>query len=303
MVYRCLTVSLSTDGDDHECQLCHILFTGKLFLLKHLKYRHHQFVDLTLYQSRNSPVNRSLCKVTARHPNSSSRASKMTQRPSKSSKLLARHVQHDESVPSNTFSDMQSNQGNMFGKQLNMPSKVVSSDHDKNGRRHDDSKSYRSLGYDQTQGQCDICGKRFSCKGSLKIHERIHTGKNLFECDKCGKRFTAKSNLEKHKMTHTGIKPYQCTQCSKSFNQSSNLNTHERIHVSEKLFKCAECGKGFALKEFTQESNLSSVDSVRRRLHVVVFSGSMRESIQVNDPTNANNAIRHLGVIIVLGSI
>ena len=50
----------------------------------------------------------------------------------------------------------------------------------------------------RTQHECDVCEKRFTRSGSLKVHMRIHTNERPYECDVCEKRFRYSSNLKAH---------------------------------------------------------------------------------------------------------
>ncbi|XP_062844747.1 zinc finger protein 420-like, partial [Trichomycterus rosablanca] len=103
-----------------------------------------------------------------------------------------------------------------------------------------------SLSPTQEEGNvCSQCGKSFSTRRNLKIHQRIHTGKKPYQCSQCGKSFRFRRNLEVHQRIHTGEKPYQCSQCGKHFNQESHLKEHQRIHTGEKPYQCSQCGKSF----------------------------------------------------------
>uniref|UniRef100_A0A8C2MEC9 Zinc finger protein 112 n=1 Tax=Cricetulus griseus TaxID=10029 RepID=A0A8C2MEC9_CRIGR len=94
--------------------------------------------------------------------------------------------------------------------------------------------------------KCEECGKVFSQSAYLHAHQRVHTGEKPYKCEECGKCFSRSFYLQGHQRVHTGEKPYKCEECGKEFSRSSHLQGHQRVHTGEKPYKCEECGKGFS---------------------------------------------------------
>ncbi|KAM4034514.1 uncharacterized protein ACNLHF_021152 [Anomaloglossus baeobatrachus] len=96
---------------------------------------------------------------------------------------------------------------------------------------------------------CKHCGRNFVYKANLIEHERLHAGEKPFSCSDCGKCFKQKSHYFKHRRSHTVVKkPFSCSVCGKRFKDRWTLDRHERIHTGEKPFSCSECGKSFTQK-------------------------------------------------------
>ncbi|XP_008302368.1 zinc finger protein 37-like, partial [Stegastes partitus] len=55
---------------------------------------------------------------------------------------------------------------------------------------------------------CEVCGKAFKNRHSLKKHYSSHTDEKLFACKACEKSFRDRAHLKVHMRTHTGEKPY-----------------------------------------------------------------------------------------------
>ncbi|TNN09997.1 Zinc finger protein, partial [Schistosoma japonicum] len=75
---------------------------------------------------------------------------------------------------------------------------------------------------------CRYCGKSYSVKSSIRLHEATHT--LPFYCEDCGKRFSRPWLRDIHRRTHTGEKPYECTVCGRRFADRSNMRAHQRVH-------------------------------------------------------------------------
>uniref|UniRef100_A0A8C4QMW0 C2H2-type domain-containing protein n=1 Tax=Eptatretus burgeri TaxID=7764 RepID=A0A8C4QMW0_EPTBU len=96
--------------------------------------------------------------------------------------------------------------------------------------------------------KCSVCGKSFTAKNSVTIHMRTHTGERLFKCSVCGRTFTVARHVKSHMKTHTGERPHKCLVCGKNFSQKSSVKIHMRTHTGERPFKCSVCGRGFSVR-------------------------------------------------------
>ncbi|XP_067635456.1 zinc finger protein 227-like [Eurosta solidaginis] len=105
----------------------------------------------------------------------------------------------------------------------------------------------KQLKHQGNELECDICGKCFSQKSSLRHHKRLHSGEKPYKCDICEKRFAHVTNITVHMRTHTGEKPYKCKYCETGFGRIDVLHTHLRLHLGVNVHRCKFCPLAFPL--------------------------------------------------------
>jgi len=101
------------------------------------------------------------------------------------------------------------------------------------------------VGYKGKRWGCPQCPKRYSYKGQLRTHLRVHAGAKPFACGSCTMRFSIKSSLIRHELTHVPKGYFSCDQCDKSYSRITHLATHKLTHGVRKRFKCNVCSIAF----------------------------------------------------------
>lgn len=120
----------------------------------------------------------------------------------------------------------------------------------------------------QVESMCNICGKVFYSKSSLKVHNQAyHEIRELrYKCEVCDKlyatagernRHTKLTHKEKSTCPHCGVKvkklrihildahtkdedkKYQCPDCGKGFNEKKKMEKHQmNVHLKLKPYSC-----------------------------------------------------------------
>ncbi|XP_068280711.1 zinc finger protein 316-like [Nyctibius grandis] len=92
---------------------------------------------------------------------------------------------------------------------------------------------------------CGRCGRSFSWRESLVIHQRAHAPELAHKCPDCGRGFSRRGNLRAHRRVHTGERPFACPHCDRAFCTQANLATHAKLHRRCRAFACSLCRRGF----------------------------------------------------------
>lgn len=96
---------------------------------------------------------------------------------------------------------------------------------------------------------CDVCGKEFNSKNSLRNHMASHSQHKKKKCPTCGQNFSALYQLKIHMMVkHQGIKPFLCDTCGQGFTSKASHDDHKNCHTGLTPYTCKHCNNAFSRK-------------------------------------------------------
>lgn len=103
----------------------------------------------------------------------------------------------------------------------------------------------------KTKGYLICCGEKFSKKGMLVDHVRLHNDPNTFQCEVCQKNFKNRNYLSLHKNSHEpGTLKCHYANCKKLFSTNYKVLMHIRsVHGNQddiekgRTWECPDCNK------------------------------------------------------------
>jgi len=198
--------------------------------------------------------------------------------------------------------NLYNHQVNKHFDQLNLtehPFKCVKCDKVYSKRQY--LKDHQKVHEDDThpvQYECQICGRNYTSKSTLRAHiAHVHKRNKTYKCKVCDKTFGNRNTLSAHMAKHrkeefmnpsSWMGSMECNICKRKFEHKGSLNMHMKIHEPKPVKTCAECGATFS-KQRLLSSHL-------KRIHKLCANGkSLDEQVTSNNHSIATGGteIKH----------
>lgn len=85
---------------------------------------------------------------------------------------------------------------------------------------------YTFLAHGDPDLECNICGKVYASKYTLRAHKKLHDRK--FPCERCTRTYSVSEDLRNHMISKHGI--FTCDECNYTSRDYEDLKTHQLTH-------------------------------------------------------------------------
>ncbi|XP_066564074.1 uncharacterized protein LOC136752548 isoform X2 [Amia ocellicauda] len=88
---------------------------------------------------------------------------------------------------------------------------------------------------------CKVCGRSFSHRETLRLHQLLHKLDDMYDCAVCGKSLVVRAHRSQACISGQGQGQgqHQCADCGKNFSHPKSLSRHRRIHKAEPMYGCS----------------------------------------------------------------
>lgn len=171
-----------------------------------------------------------------------------------------------------------------------------------------------SVGSKNDPKVCPVCGRMFSDKYQLALHEsRVHATVKPFKCTftGCTMAFALERLLKRHFKNVHEEKRMICDFCAKLFRTRKDLQQHLYVHMENKPLQCPICPKTFTLARVMKAHILASHSGIEKYAFASKFGfkiiidafffrpfqcDSCEKAYKWKEDLRAHRMVEHLGI-------